>query len=136
MYLPYIVFEAYPLNHGSYVVDTRVIKRYARENYGHRRRMSCTYVEGADRKDSAAYAITTKLLNPMVIWRITPRNNAESVCVCVWVCLAVRSREGAWRGMFRAHATANINITLFPFPPPPFGEPYESVEASAVHTGA
>lgn len=117
MYLPHIHFEAYPLDHGSYVVDTRVIKRYATGNYGHRRRMSCTYVEGAGRKDSAVYAITAKLLNPMVIWRITPRNNGQTPKASVWVCLTVRSREGAWRGMFRAHATANINITLSPSSP-------------------
>lgn len=99
---------------------TRVIKRYATGNYGHRRRMSCTHVEGAGRKDSAAYAITAKLLNPMVIWRITPRNNGQTRKASVWVCLTVRSREeGVWRGMFRAHATANINITLFRPPPSP-----------------
>lgn len=73
--------------------------------------------KGAGRKDSAVYAITAKLLNPMVIWRITPRNNGQTPKASVWVCLTVRSREGAWRGMFRAHATANINITLSPSSP-------------------
>lgn len=80
--------------------------------------MSCTYIHIRRRNRAkgfgAAYAITTKLLNPMVIWRITPRSNGSNAeSVCMGVLDGSESSRRVWRGMFRAHATANINIPLW-----------------------
>jgi len=65
--------------------------------------------------------ITLKLLNPMVIWRITPRNNVPPkalmwvcLCMCVYVCLTVPELPGLRRTktMPYTHAMAHVNILL------------------------
>lgn len=106
--------------YGSYGADTRVIKRYLRDGKLWSLTSHVVYIRRRSwpKGFGRTYAITAKLLNPMVIWRITPRSNGQTPKAFVWVCLTVRSWE---KGL--ARYVSRSRYEEHKYPPFPFGEP-------------